>query len=414
MTCDSEGVVPSSWVRKEAPHINASVMTKFEEVVGGKWKARKLCKTLLDFIMCSGMPVPPYSDTACYIVDGKAACDVDVSPATLRNITEQAVEIKDTHSLAGGAIALQTNANFSKSRQKLKIKLRRKFTETVRHVKSDYSLPHCTDMEVYKVVKHVANVFRIFPAGLPSVTKGLEANLDAELTEVATDMEAGAHRTHVFGRRRRRRNCCSTRRRRGKESSARRRNCQWDLAAYHRRREANCQSQSADLWAAKLAQADGWMSSAASKFDKGQTASLRTKWFGTSGTRDNVQSIYESIENVFDSGVEFVWPADDLGICSEPSAGSGTLAYVYPQHGNFKFYICQLLTDFDSSTQIATMVHEAAHHYPGRLRDKTVEHNGKTYGPYSESDKKWMAKNAPESAVANAGNFESYIADVNR
>merc|ERR1719336_767321 len=202
---------------------------------------------------------------------------------------------------------------------------------------------HCDDADVYNVVRRVANIFRMYPAAGPTTTETITTEtikveaLNEEEEEGAALNEVGSGRRRRRSRRRRR--CCSERRRRGNEQTARRRNCQYDVSAKHRRREGSCSQMDSSILATRLSQADVWVENTMKKFDLSQTGTERTRWFGTSGTRANVQTVLNSIEAVFDTGVEMKWRANDLNhknsegnpVCSE-NGDRGTVAYVYPNY----------------------------------------------------------------------------------
>merc|ERR1712187_425431 len=155
------------------------------------------------------------------------------------------------------------------------------------------------------------------------------------------------------------------------------------------------------------AQAKAWVSTVLAELANWNTGALREKWFGGTGdlseldVRNRVSLTMNFIERELD-GIHYVYPADRS--IDSSCKKSGTIAYVWkyvtnddgydetwgpvcserqdpfethcaldPQ-GNYYVYLCERWGTLNENEQIATLVHEAAHHSgPGDITYNTNE-----------------------------------------
>jgi len=324
--------------------------------------------------------MPNASDLACYTAHNKTHCDVDVRPATLARETNLYAPATDhgghKHGLDDGTL-LETLAYRSdmppvrvpqvNASQKAMSSRRESLIEGGdggMHYDSN-----CGDVSV-----QIANLFRIYPAlGVEIPLGGPEVD-GTSLASAGTDMEA-------------------------------------KIQQYH-------------------ATAEAWAATVLRELNDNNAAAFRTTWFGGEGdlstaeVKARIVRTFNFIKRELQQGFHYVYPADTA---ASTGCGGSVMAYVWGNtkpgnvyhetsgpacessndgfgqrcgvdgNGKYYIYLCKHWAGFSKQEQIATIIHEAAHHSgPG---DKS----------YNKADQKGFPQN---TQLDNAANYQNFGRDV--
>jgi len=324
--------------------------------------------------------MPNASDLACYTAHNKTHCDVDVRPTTIAAKTNLYAPATDhgghKHDLDNGMLleSLAYRSDMPPVRapqvhpsQKAMSSRRESLIEGGdggMHYDSN-----CGDVSV-----QIANLFRIYPALGVEIPLGGPEVEGTSLASAGTDMEVQIQQYHVI----------------------------------------------AQAWAATVLR----------ELNDDNAAAFRSKWFGGTGdlstaeVKARVVRTFNFIKRELQQGFHYVYPADNA---ANTACGGSTMAYVWgytkpanvyhetsgPEcessnngfsqqcgidgNGKYYVYLCQHWAGFSQQEQIATIIHEAAHHSgPG---DKS----------YNKADQKGFPQN---TQLDNAANYQNFGRDV--
>lgn len=349
---------------------------------------QELCESVVKYVVRVDAVLPPTSDVACVTIGSNTTCDVGVSPYELAQklslvqdaafpdegpqiVSDEAkvkaepglVQIsfspgRPTASLSQSATAYDSGASGTRSND-------------------EDGVPPCP-YTTWQVVERLANFFRMHPSdGQDHTSSGI-----ALLQGSATLGDAQVRRTI----------------------------------------------------ATREQQAKAWLGTVASAMENRQTVDLRRKWFGGGGgqseeaVRQKVFRTMNFIQRELQQGFHYIYPADNA---PRTACGGGALAYVWrgdggsrvyketqgpvcnsandawskecavDRNGKFFVYLCTRYSradkEFGESMQIATLVHEAAHHAgPSDI----------SYYPDQ------MQSNNQDQQLYNAGNYQYFAQEV--
>lgn len=327
--CDSSIVAETCELfggKAVAPRDVAVTLAAADDAVLGLWQTLKLqgsqmgaaqeetCANMCDAVVKffrEQSTLPPTSDAGCYhAADGRAVCDVDLSPSALRGLVPADTPIPASHEHPGHGTGGNSNSSrrlLASSRPSLKSRANGSSIRAVNLATVQY--------DTRSLARRVANLFRIYPMldndlrGTPSGGVALAlvpADWKGKLEEIGNKAQA-------------------------------------------------------------------YVSTAVKQMKVRGTGPSMKKWFGEeSFTDDNARKeiarVLNSIANVL-SKTSYVYPGshcdDNTAGYVETSGGDGT----FTDDGKFIVFMCKMFFEVELPVQIETLTHEASHHSAAYTED---------------------------------------------
>lgn len=361
----------------------------------------ELCTAVLDFFRASDMVLPLASDVACRTIRGSTTCDVDVDPEDLvqKLSTTEDDDLPDEgpRIVPGereGSLDEDTDAAMAKEVQG-QPELMEFSVDTVPKdslnalLEAREELPHEVvaaplRYDPWKLAERIANLFHVYPSTGNSVSVSWP---DAVLLQENSSRETSNKDTSIDVERR---------------------------------------------IAAREGQAKAWLATILRELSGRRASSFRQRWFGGAGSksaeevRQRILRTMNFIEGELSQGLRYIYPADEAQgtICR-----GNIVAYVWRSgraadrgyeetrgpvcresddpfarscgkdpEGRYFVYLCRSWYErARQNSQIAILVHEAAHH--AGPSDVTYNRNQ-------------MQKNSQADQLNNAANYQNFAQDV--
>lgn len=319
-------------------------------------EGKALCKAAVAYIDTTGH-LPPTTDVACFLKNGKPDCNIDVRPSKLaKEGPKEGDDIPDFHDE-------EVMEHVKTASAMAQVEMKAAGVGVPVPVAAEVPPAKEIDYSVWEAARRIANFFRIYPC------KRAEQSAVSFAEVNGSAWPSGGEDAHN----------------------------------------------------AKLQEAIAYTSTAIGHFNNHLTETQMTRWFGSgsfssSTKRQEVLRVMNAVDHMI-SNVEGYYPGPQCSSntyayvypraydCELSELGTRACTKVGEK---YVFYLCALYLNRPSE-MIETLVHEGSHHATSYLTDVAFTNGQKAYG---RSTCESLATNSPDAAITNADNFCYYIQDV--